>query len=365
MIDITPGPVALQIGPFSVFWYGIGYALGLAVAYAVMSWEARRRGHDPDVLVNGLIVVAVAALIGGRAYHVIDQWQNLYASDPIKVVLPPYTGLGVYGGLITGTIGAFVYARWRRVSFWTWTDIVAPGLFAMQAIARWGNFFNQELYGPPTTLPWGIAIQCDHRIAAYACPPGSDPTATLGQHFQPLFLYESLAGLAGLIVVLFLARRFGGRLRTGELLGVFFVWYGIVRFALETQRADNWTFFTVPTAQIVSALFVLAGFAVIVGRRRTGPTLAAVDADARGLSEAARLAATAKSVEESPTGAHRGDLPTGGAPPASDLPTGGAPPASDLAAASDPPAAGDLAAGDVPVADLPAGRDRPELAPPS
>ncbi|MHB8459017.1 MAG: prolipoprotein diacylglyceryl transferase family protein, partial [Candidatus Limnocylindrales bacterium] len=94
MIDITPNPIALQLGPLTIFWYGIGYAVGLAVAYFVMTSEARRRGHDADLLANGLIVVAVAALIGGRAYHVIDQWSNLYASDPIKVFLPPYTGLG-------------------------------------------------------------------------------------------------------------------------------------------------------------------------------------------------------------------------------------------------------------------------------
>jgi phosphatidylglycerol---prolipoprotein diacylglyceryl transferase len=305
MIDFTPDPVALQLGPFTVFWYGIGYALGLAVAYLVMSREARRRGHDVELLANGLIVVAVAALIGGRAYHVIDQWQNLYAADPIKVLLPPYTGLGVYGGLITGTVAGFIYTRVRHASFWTWTDIVAPGLFAMQAVARWGNFFNQELYGPPTNLPWGIAIQCDHRIAQYACPAGSPPTATLGDHFQPLFLYESLSGFLGLIVILLLARRFGGRLRTGQLLGLFFVWYGVVRFALETLRADNWTFFGIPTAQIFSSLFILAGLGMIVLRGRRGPTFDEVDAAARAKTvalaaaqAAAEAAATAETARQ-------------------------------------------------------------------
>ena len=111
-----------------------------------------------------MIIVAVAALIGGRAYHVIDQWA-LYKDDPIKIFLPPYSGLGVYGGIVTGTIAAFLYARYKKAPFLRWADIVAPGLFVMQAIARWGNFFNQELYGPPTNLPWGIPIDCAHRIA--------------------------------------------------------------------------------------------------------------------------------------------------------------------------------------------------------
>jgi phosphatidylglycerol:prolipoprotein diacylglycerol transferase len=288
MIDVTPNPIAVQIGPIPVFWYGLGYALGLALTYIVITREARRRGQDAELVANGLIVVAVAALAGGRMYHVIDQWQNLYAADPLKVVLPPYTGLGVYGGLITGTIAGAVYTRWKRVSFWTWADIVAPGLFAMQAVGRWGNFFNQELYGPPTSLPWGIAIQCDHRIPAYPCETYAFATT----HFQPLFLYESLSGAIGLLVLLFLARRLSGRLRSGDLLGVFFIWYGVVRFALETLRADNWMFFGVPTAQVLSLLFVAAGLALIAWRHASrAPTIAAVDAEAhaaRELEEASR-----------------------------------------------------------------------------
>ncbi len=167
MLDFTPDPIAIQLGPIPVFWYGIGYALGLAVAYMIMVRLARRAGEDPEILGNAMIVVAIAALIGGRAYHVIDQWA-LYASDPLKIILPPYSGLGVYGGIATGTLAAFLYARYKHVPFLRWADIIAPGLFAMQAIARWGNFFNQELYGTPTTLPWGIPIECTHRIAEYA-----------------------------------------------------------------------------------------------------------------------------------------------------------------------------------------------------
>ncbi|HVA87930.1 MAG TPA: prolipoprotein diacylglyceryl transferase [Candidatus Saccharimonadales bacterium] len=269
MIDWTPGSIAMQIGPISVFWYGICYAVALAAAYLLMTVEAKRRGEDLDLLPNGMIVVAVAALIGGRAYHVIDQWA-LYRDDLLKIVLPPYTGLGAYGGLFTGILALAAYAHYKRVSFWIWADIAAPAVFLVQGIARWGNFFNQELYGPPTNLPWGIAIQCSKRIAAYACPPGSDPNATLGQHFQPLFLYESLSGLIGCAVLLFLARRLGGRLRPGDLVAIFFIWYGLVRFSLETLRSDNWTFFGIPVAQIVSLAFVAAAIVILVYRHR-GP----------------------------------------------------------------------------------------------
>ena len=167
-ITITPDPVAFQLGPIPVYWYGVCYAVGLALTYLVITREARRRGLDARLVDNGIIIVAVVALIGGRLYHVIDQWQ-LYQGDLLKIVMPPYTGLGVYGGILTGTIAAVVVTKLWKQSFWKWTDVIAPGLFVMQAIGRLGNFFNQELYGPPTTLPWGIAIDCAHRIAPYPC----------------------------------------------------------------------------------------------------------------------------------------------------------------------------------------------------
>ena len=268
MIDLTPSPIAFSIGPLAVHWYGIAYAVGLAAAYLVISREARWRGLNVGLLPNGMIVVAVAALIGGRLYHVIDQWQ-LYRDDLLRIVLPPYSGLGVYGGIIAGVIVAYGYARWKRQPFLAWADAVAPGLFVMQAIARWGNFFNQELYGAPTNLPWGIAIQCQYRTQGYECPPGSDPAATLGQHFQPMFLYESLSGLIGVLVLIWLARGFAARLQPGDLLLAFFIWYGSVRFVVETLKADNWTFFGVPMAMLISAGVIVGALSILLLRHRS------------------------------------------------------------------------------------------------
>ena len=318
MIDFTPDQIAIQLGPLPVYWYGVCYALGLLAAYLVMVHEARRRGLDSEIIINGLIVVAVAALIGGRLYHVIDQWV-LYKDDPITILLPlrraadgsytfaGFTGLGVYGGLLTGTIAAWAYVRWKHQSFWRWADVVAPALFAMQAIGRFGNFFNQELYGPPTNLPWGIAIQCKNRVAQYACPPGSDPNATLGQHFQPLFLYESLSAVVGLVFLLWLGRRFSDRLRAGDLLLVFFIWYGLTRFTLEFMRDGyNWTVGGIPTAQIASAIaIVVAAIVLVVRHLRPGPSVAEI--------EAADRAAAALAAGEGPSaGAAAPDDPAGG-----------------------------------------------------
>jgi phosphatidylglycerol---prolipoprotein diacylglyceryl transferase len=281
MIDLTPSPIAFSIGPLDVHWYGIAYAVGLAAAYFVISREARWRKLDVWLLPNAMIVVGIAALIGGRLYHVIDQWQ-LYKDDLLRIVLPPYSGLGVYGGIIAGVVIAYAYARWKQQPFLAWADAVAPGLFVMQAIARWGNFFNQELYGAPTNLPWGIAIQCQYRTQGYPCPPGSDPLATLGQHFHPMFLYESLSGLLGALVLIWIARRFADRLQTGDLLLVFFIWYGTVRFAVESLKADNWRLFGVPTAQIVAAITISAAAAILVGRHLRSSRVAPPDPGGRG-----------------------------------------------------------------------------------
>jgi len=287
MIDITPNPIAFTIGSFPVHWYGICYAVGLTAVYLLLVHEARRRGQDAEMVGNGMIIVAIAALIGGRLYHVIDQWA-LYAPDPITAILPitrtasggyafaGFSGLGVPGGIITGTLAAAYLTRRWHASFPIWADIVAPGLFVMQAIGRIGNFFNQELYGPPTSLPWGIAIDCEHRVAAYPCE--LYPLATT--HFHPLFLYESVSGIIGAVVLLWLARRTSSRLVSGDLLPIFLVWYGTTRFVLEFLRSGNWTFFGIPTAQIVSAGFVLVGLVALWYRHGPGRPAPADDADA-------------------------------------------------------------------------------------
>src|SRR5512143_1813211 len=114
MIDFTPSAIAFHIGPIAVYWYGIAYALGLAAAYFVLVRQARRYGEDPEIVGNGIIVIAVAALVGGRLYHVVDQWV-LYKDDPIKIFLPPYSGLGVYGGLVTGILAFIFLVRHYKV----------------------------------------------------------------------------------------------------------------------------------------------------------------------------------------------------------------------------------------------------------
>ena len=258
LIPITPSSSIVELGPLSIGWYGVGYVIGLAVMLLVTQRELIRRGINPSHLWNALLFVGVLALIGGRLYHVIDQWSAIYSHDPLKAILPPYSGLGVYGGVAGAALGIFIYTRWKHLPLRIGLDSVIAGTLFAQGIARWGNFFNQELYGPPTNAPWGIAIDCAHRVAEWPC--SLYPEATTG--FHPLFFYESALNIAGGLIVLYLSRRYLARLQPGDLAAFWAIWYGSVRTILETFRSGwNWTLGGIPTAQLIGVGLILFGLA--------------------------------------------------------------------------------------------------------
>lgn len=276
LIAVSPDPTALQLGPFSIGWYGIGYVVGLAVLVWVTQREIVRRGVDPRHVANCFLLVAALALVGGRLYHVIDEF-DLYRDNLLAIVLPPYSGLGLYGGIAGALLGIYLYTRRHGIPFIRALDSVVPGTLLAQGIARWGNFFNQELYGPPTDLPWGITIECEHRIPAYPCESVGAGTAFPFEStgFHPLFFYESGLDVLGALIALTLSRRFFARLRDGDVASFWLIWYGSVRTILEVLRADyNWTIFGVPTAMLIGIAAILVGIALIVRRHRRPPPAA-------------------------------------------------------------------------------------------
>jgi phosphatidylglycerol:prolipoprotein diacylglycerol transferase len=276
--------VAIGIGPLAIPWYGVGYAVAIGFGAWLTARMAHRRGLDTRHIGDALLWVIVAGIVGARLYHVIDQWA-LYKDDLASIVLPPYSGLALYGGVFGGMVGAFIYIRRHGQPFLRWADAAIPALFFGQAIARWGNFANQELYGPPTNLPWGIAIDCAHRVAAYLCP--GDPNLAVGQlpvpadaGFQPLFFYESSLTFLGGLVAVVLFVRFAARLRDGDLLALWLIWYGLVRTVLETFRLSyDFTFFGLPVAMILGLGASAAGVALLVlnHARQRPATPASVD----------------------------------------------------------------------------------------
>ena len=267
LIDVMPA-AGFDLGPVRLGFYGIGFVLAATVMIVVSRSEARRKGSDPALVTSAVVVVAIFALVGARLYHVVGEWQS-YADDPLRAILPPYAGLGLYGGIIGAAVGIWVFLRGKAIPLPRALDIVVPGTLFAQGIARWGNFFNQELYGPPTDLLWGIAIDCAHRIAQVPC--SVYPAATTG--FHPLFFYESVLTITGGFVALLLSRRFGAHLRDGDLASFWMIWYGGVRLVLETFREGwNWTVVGIPTAMLIGVALIVIGVATTVWRHRAPAT---------------------------------------------------------------------------------------------
>jgi len=267
------GPlVAFSIGPIAVYWYGIIIVSGVLLGTYIASAEARRRGEDTEHIWNAIILVLILAIIGARLYHVFSSpadgygWAY-YRENPIEIFNLRNGGLGIFGAFVGGGLGLLIYAYRYKLSVLRWLDIAAPGLLSGQIVGRWGNFLNQELYGPPTTLPWGISIDQYHRMTPY-----NDLTKyPLTTRFHPVFLYESLWNLIGLVLMLFLGRRFKDWFKDGDMLALYMVWYPLGRLWVEALRPDAWKIGGIATAQIVSLVLLVAGVGVFAWNHRRQP----------------------------------------------------------------------------------------------
>jgi phosphatidylglycerol:prolipoprotein diacylglycerol transferase len=258
-------PVAFHIGSYPVYWYGIIITTGAVLGAWLASWLAQQRGQNPDHVWNMLIIVLILGIIGARLYHVFSRpavgigW-DYYKEHPMDIFIPRnggFAGLGIYGGFIGGIIGVLGYTWYKKLNFFQWADFAAPGLLLAQSVGRWGNFVNQELFGPPTTLPWGIKIDCVNRqfYEQYNCNILGPDT-----RFHPTFLYESIWNFAGVVLMVLAFKKFGDKLRTGDLLFFYLIYYPLGRFFIELFfRPDAWTLGSLPTASVISLISMTIG----------------------------------------------------------------------------------------------------------
>ena len=263
--------VAFRIGSFVVTWYSILIIVAVLVGIYVAMKEAKRRGENPEDVLTMLVIALPLGIIGARLYHVVSSWA-FYSQNPrlIFAIWETGGGLGIYGVIAGGFIALLIFTRhWKR-NLLTWMDIIAPSLILGQAIGRWGNFFNQELYGYPTDLPWAITIDPQHRL------PGYEAYAT----YHPLFLYESLLDLAGFFMLFYVARKMGKKLPKGDIMLLYAMYYSIVRFFLEGLRikSEVWTLAGVPTARWICVITLIVGLIIlIVQERRSAKQHATLD----------------------------------------------------------------------------------------
>jgi phosphatidylglycerol:prolipoprotein diacylglycerol transferase len=262
------GPrIAFRIGPIAIAWYGI-FIVGSAMIGAFLAErEAKRRGDNPEHVWNALLLCLILGLVGARLYHVIHRW-DFYRLNPMEIFNTRHGGLAIYGAVAGGAVALWIYTRRQNLSFAHWADIAIPSLILGQAVARWANYLNQELYGFPTTAPWGITIDAGHRV-----PPFDDLAKyPLDTRFHPTFLYESIGNVINFLLVMFISRRFADRLKDGDLILLYGVLYPLLRFFTEFQRPDAWKIAGVATAQWISIGASLLCGGLLVYRHRTPAT---------------------------------------------------------------------------------------------
>jgi phosphatidylglycerol:prolipoprotein diacylglycerol transferase len=249
-------------------WYGIILMTGAVAAAFLAEHEARRRGLKTEYVWDALIWVLIAGIIGARLWHVFTPPPSMaalgyttkyYLTHPLALIDTRLGGLGIAGAVIGGAVALFIYTRVKKLSFMLWADIAAPGVALAQAIGRWGNYFNQELYGKPTNLPFPLSVYIENPIAGYQ-----------NYHtFQALFFYESMLNLGLAVLLLWMARKIPNRLKEGDLFLTYLVGYPIIRFFLEFLRIDSPTVATININQyFMLAVAIVAGFLLVWRHRR-------------------------------------------------------------------------------------------------
>lgn len=263
-VNVMIDAYGIHLGPLYIRFYALILITGMAAGAWLTARRAPAQGLEARHVWDGLMWAIIPGLIGARIYHVLTPSPDsgltteYYLRNPLQILAIWNGGLGIYGGIVGGVIGLLIYGRRHKQPILRWFDLIVPGLALGQAIGRWGNFVNQELYGAPTTLPWAITIRPENRL------PGYQQYET----FHPLFLYESLWNFASCLLLLYLERRFKDRLRPGDLLLVYLLLYPTIRFILDFVRLDSHGFGPMTTAQLVSLItFALAGTILFVRHR--------------------------------------------------------------------------------------------------
>lgn len=253
-------PDGFTIGPLKIYFYGIIIMVGVLVAVWIAVVEAKRRELDSEIVWDMVPWLLILGIVGARLWHVFTPSQSMgvgpeyYFSHPLEILNTRNGGLGIPGAIIGGIAALFIYTKRKGLKFLTWADIIIPGVALAQAIGRWGNFFNQELYGPPTNLPWGITIDLAHRL------PGYESFST----FHPMFLYESIWNLFNFFLLLTIGRTKEEKLLPGDLLYIYMIVYAIGRFGLEFLRLDASYVGSININQMVMAGVAVLGAALLV-----------------------------------------------------------------------------------------------------
>ncbi|MFC5930195.1 prolipoprotein diacylglyceryl transferase [Cryobacterium melibiosiphilum] len=262
----SPGWSFVDLGPFRIHAYALCILAGIIFATMITSRRLSKRGGEPGVVLDIILWAVPLGIVGARIYHVLTHPGDYFydGADLLRTLYIWEGGNAIFGSLLGGAVGAWIGSRRSGIRFWSFADALAPAMLIAQATGRLGNWFNHELYGLPTTLPWGLEIESTN--AAF---PIGLPADTL---FHPTFLYEIIWNLAGVAVILLLERRLN--LRWGKAFGVYLIWYGIGRTVFESIRVDpSEVFFGLRTNVWASLAAIVVGLLIIIIQRQEHPGL--------------------------------------------------------------------------------------------
>lgn len=266
LITSIPSPSIqyFDLGPLRIHIYALCILLGIGLATWITDARLSKRGAERGVVLDIILWAVPLGIIGARFYHVFTHPADYFyeGADLLKVFYIWEGGNAIFGSLLGGAVGAWIGCKQTGIRFWSFADALAPAMLIAQATGRLGNYFNHELFGQPTTLPWGLEIESTNP----AFPAGL-PEGTL---FQPMFLYEILWNLLGAFVIIVLERKL--YLRWGKAFGVYLIWYGIGRSVFETYRLDSSeTFLSIRTNVWAALLAIVVGVLIILIQNRRHP----------------------------------------------------------------------------------------------
>jgi phosphatidylglycerol---prolipoprotein diacylglyceryl transferase len=248
--------VVLEIGPFTVYWYGIIIITGLLLGWLLATRESQKLGLQREIFADLLIWAIPISIISARIYYVLFKW-DYYSKNPEGIFAIWEGGIAIHGALIGGVITTILFAKKRRISFWKLADIAAPSIILGQAIGRWGNFMNQEAHGTEVTRTFLENLNLPKFIINQMYIEGS--------YYHPTFLYESLWNFTGL-AILVLFRKL--QPKRGEIFFIYVIWYSIGRFFVEAFRTDSLMLTeSLRIAQVIS-LFLIAISVFLIWYRR-------------------------------------------------------------------------------------------------
>ena len=251
-------PIAFELGPISVNWYGLIIVAGMILAIYLTIREGEKRGISEDFIVDTAFWTLPIGIIGARLYYVLFEL-DFYLSDPIRIFYVWEGGLAIYGGIIAGLLVVYYRSKKENVPLLLMTDILAPHVLLAQAIGRWGNFINQEAHGGEVSRQFLEKLMLPEFII--------EQMNINGTYYHPTFLYESVWNLLG-VILLFILRKREKLLLRGEVTAGYLIWYGVGRFFIEGMRTDSLYLGPMRVSQIVSVILIGIGMGIIIYQRR-------------------------------------------------------------------------------------------------